>query len=216
LASAGSPDKRSAALDRLKQMAKAGNAAATQRIAAFEAGYDATKQTLAKSAWWMRGEGPQPAESTRWMEDGRLLAAIGDRPAMLDMAFALGHGRAVAQDRAAAVNIYMRIVARSEGADEASKRIRQSSVRGLLATLNAVVAQKDQAAARRVLPELESKAYAGAADIQYYLGLFSECVSEPADLDAALQWYRKSAADPAWKAVAERKAQLLGRWCPGS
>ena len=80
--------------------------------------------------------------------------------------------------------------------------------------LNAVVEEKDQEATRRLVSALESKAYSGAAYAQYYLGLMSECVTQPADLDAALEWYRKAAVDPAWKSTAERKVQLLGKWCP--
>ena len=34
-----------------------------------------------------------------------LLAQYGDRPAMLDIAFAMGHGRALKRDRAASVQI---------------------------------------------------------------------------------------------------------------
>jgi hypothetical protein len=65
-----------------------------------------------------------------------------------------------------------------------------------------------------VLPALQANADLGAAGMKYYLGLFSECVHRPADLPAAREWYRKAAADPAWKAIAERKAELLGKWCP--
>ena len=43
----------------------------------------------------------------------------------------------------------------------------------------------------------------------------AECVARPPDLDVALQWYKYAAANPAWKATAERKAELLGQWCPG-
>ena len=92
--------------------------------------------------------------------------------------------------------------------------MRQSAGRGLSAVLNAIVEQKDTAAAERLKPVLEPRATAGAADVQYYLGLMSECVAQPADLDTAQQWYAKSAADPVWKATAERKAELLGKWCP--
>ena len=80
--------------------------------------------------------------------------------------------------------------------------------------LDNIVLHKDQYAAKRLLPALESKAGSGAADMQSYLGLLSECVARPANLDAARQWYRKAAADPAWKRAAERKARLLGRGCP--
>jgi TPR repeat protein len=148
------------------------------------------------------------------MENGELLAENGDRPAMLDLAFASGYGRALKQDRATSVETYLKVIARSDGGDEMSKRIRQSAVRGLAAMLNIIVEQKDQDAAQRLLPALESKADSGAADMQYYLGLLSECVTRPANLGAARQWYRKAATDPAWKRMAENKARLLGRWCP--
>jgi TPR repeat protein len=201
-------------LRRLIWMAKAGNTFAAQRVAAFENQYDEIKQTVAKSAWWARGEGTQPEEAARWMENGALLAQNGDRPAMLDLAFAMGHGRALKQDRVSSVETYLKVITRSDGGDEISTRVRQSAVRGLAAMLNIIVAQKDQDAAQRLLPALESKADSGAADIQYYLGLLSECVTRPANLDAARQWYRKAAADPAWKRTVENKARLLGRWCP--
>ena len=81
--------------------------------------------------------------------------------------------------------------------------------------LNIIVEQKDRDAAKRLLPALESKADSGAADLQYYLGLMNECVTLPANLDAARQWYRKAGADPAWKGTADHKARRLGRWCPG-
>ena len=80
--------------------------------------------------------------------------------------------------------------------------------------LDIIVEQKDQDAAKRLLPALKSRADSGAADMQYYLGLLSECVTRPANLDAARQWYRKAAADPAWKRTADHKARLLGKWCP--
>ena len=176
--------------------------------------YDEVKQTVAKSVWWVRGQGPQPEEAARWMENGELLAENGDRPAMLDLAFAMGHGRALKQDRVTSVETYLKVIAHSDGGDEISTRIRQSAVRGLAAMLNIIVEQKDQDAAKRLLPALESKADSGAADMQYYLGLLSECVTRPANLDAARQWYRKAAADPAWKRTADHKARLLGRWCP--
>jgi hypothetical protein len=214
LAPSGPRARRSRALGRLIWMAKAGNTFAAQRVAAFEQNYDAVKQTLANSVWWVRGQGPQPEEAARWMENGELLAENGDRPAMLDLAFAIGYGRALRQDRVASVETYLQVIARSDGSDEISTRIRQSAVRGFAAMLNVIVEQKDQDAATRLLPALESKADSGAADMQYYLGLLSECVTRPANLDAARQWYRKAAADPAWKRTVENKARLLGRWCP--
>ena len=206
--------ERSRAFDQLRDSSKAGNTAAAKAITAFETRYDEVKQTVAKSAWWTKGEGDEPAGAARWMEDQRMLADHGDRPALLDFAFATGYGRALAQDRAAAVATYLKVIDRSENGDEASKRVRQSAGRGLSATLNAIVEQNDAPAAERLQPVLEPRANAGAADIQYYLGLMSECVAQPADLEGALQWYRRSASDPAWKATAERKAQLLGKWCP--
>jgi TPR repeat protein len=214
LASSGPGATRSRALGRLIWMAKAGSTRAAQRVAAFENEYDEVKQTVAKSIWWVRGHGPQPAEAARWMENGALLAQNGDRPAMLDLAFAVGHGRALKQDRVTSVETYLEVIARSDGGDEMSTRIRQSAVRGLTAMLNIIVEQKDQAAAKRLLPALESKADSGAAVTQYYLGLLHECVARPANLAAARQWYRKAAADPAWSRTADHKARLLGRWCP--
>ncbi len=207
-------EERSRALAKLFELAKDGNAAAARRIAAFETRYDTVKQVVAKSAWWARGQGAQPPQAARWMDDQRLLAERGDRPAMLDFAFATAYGRSWALDRGAAVETYMRVIAKSEGDDEASKRVRLAAGRGLSAALNAIVEQKDAAAAKRVKPGLETRADSGAADAQYYLGLISECVAQPADLDTAQAWYRRSAADPAWKATAERKGQLLGKWCP--
>lgn len=214
LASSGPQARRSRALSRLVWMAKAGNAFAVQRVAEFEKNYDDVKQTVAKSVWWVRGQGPQPEEAARWMANGGLLAENGDRPAMLDLAFALGRGRALRQDRVAAVETYLKVIALSDGGDAVSARIRQSAVRGLAAMLNIIVEQRDQDAAKRLLPALESRADSGAADVQYYLGLLSECVTRPANLDSALQWYRKAAADPAWKRTAEHKARLLGNGCP--
>ena len=109
---------------------------------------------------------------------------------------------------------YLKVIARSDGGDESSTRIRRTAVRGLAAMLNIIVEQRDQDAAKRLLPALESKADSGAAEMQYYLGLLSECVTRPANLVAARQWYRKAAADAAWKPTAERKARLLGKWGP--
>jgi TPR repeat protein len=149
------------------------------------------------------------------MEDGELLAKIGDRPAMLDLAFALGHGRGEKQDRLASVETYLKVIERSSGGDQVSARIRQAAVRGLASLLNTVVEQKDHDAARRVLPAIRAKADAGAADLQYFSGLLSECAVDPADLAAARQWYRKSASDPGWRQIAAQKARTLGRWCPG-
>jgi TPR repeat protein len=214
LASSGPQATRSRALGRLIWMAKAGNNFAAQRVTAFEKNYDEVKQTVAKSVWWVRGQGPQPEEAARWMENGELLAEHGDRPAMLDRAFAMGHGRALKQDRVISVETYLKVIARSDGGDEIATRIRRSAHRGLAAMLNIIVEQKDQDAATRVLPELESKADSGAADMQYYSGLLSECVARPANLDAARRWYRKAAADPAWKRMAERNARSLGKGCP--
>jgi serine/threonine protein kinase len=214
LASSGPKARRSRALGRLIWMANAGNTVAAQRVAAFEKHYDEVKQTVAKTVWWVRGQGSQPEEAARWMEDGELLAESGDRPAMLDLAFARGYGRGLKQDRVTSVESYLKVIAHSDGGDEVSTKIRQSAVRGLAAMLNIIVEQKDQDAAKRLLPALESKADSGAADMQYYLGLLSECVTRPANLDAARQWYRKAAADPAWKRTADHKARLLGRWCP--
>ena len=108
------------------------------------------------------------------------------------------------------------VIGLSEGGDELSTRIRRASVHGLAAVLNAIVEQKDQDAAQRLLPTVESMASSGAAAMQYYSGLLRECVIRPANLDAARQWYRKAAADPEWKRSADDKTRLLGRWCPGS
>jgi TPR repeat protein len=215
LASSDVRAKRSRALGRLVWMAKAGGSSAAQRVAAFEKEYDGTKKTLAQSEWWVRGQGSQPEAAARWLENGGLLAENGDRPAMLDLAFALGHGRALQQDRVAAVETYLKVIAHADGGDETSTRIRQAADRGLAAMLNTVVEQKDQDATLRLLPWVEAKAGSGAADMEYYAGLLRECVTRPANLDAARQWYRMAAADPAWKRTADNKARLLGRWCPG-
>jgi TPR repeat protein len=125
----------------------------------------------------------------------------------------MGYGRASKQDRAAAVEAYLTVMTRADGSDETATRIRQSAVRGLLAVLDAIVEERDQDAVRRVLPALESKS--GAAGVQYYLGLMHECVAQPANLEAARQWYRKAAADPAWRRTADDKARVVGAWCPG-
>jgi TPR repeat protein len=216
LASSGAQATRSRALGRLIWMAKAGNEFAGQRVTAFEKSYDEAKQTVAKSVWWVRGQGSQPEDAARWVENGRILAEYGDRPAMLDLAFAMGHGRLLKLDRVTSVETYLKVIAHSDGGDEISTRIRQSAVRGLAAMLNIIVEQKDQDGAKRLLPVLESKAESGAADLQYYSGLLHECVTRPANLEAARQWYRKAAADLAWKSTADQKARLLGKWCPGS
>jgi hypothetical protein len=214
LASAKTHAEKARAFGRLLELAKHGNDEAAKRVSAFETHYDEVKQTVAKSEWWAKGHGSRPEGAARWMEDGRILAEFGDRPAVLDLAFATGYGRSVAQDRAMAAELYLKVIDRSEGKDEASKRVRLSADRGLSATLNAIVEQKDAAAATRLRPGLEARAAAGSAGVQYYLGLISECVAEPADLEAARQLYAQSAGDPAWKAIAERKSELLGRWCP--
>ncbi len=132
---------------------------------------------------------------------------------MLDVAFALAHGRALARDRVASARIYLGVLGRTS-ADEGSARIRQVAARGLGSLLNTIVEQKDEAAARGVLPLLQPGADAGAADLQYYSGLLSECALQPADLKAARAWYDRAAADSGWKRTAEEKARLLGRWCP--
>jgi len=214
LASAGTSAARSRAINRLIWMARAGDPAAEQRIAAFEKSYDDVKQTVARSVWWSRGEGPRPEAAAHWMENGELLAKIGDRPAMLDVAFALAHGRGDRQDRLASVETYLTVIERSSAGDEASARIRQAAVRGLASLLNTIVEQKDQAAAWRVLPAIRARADAGAADLQYFSGLLNECVLQPADFAAARQWYRKAASDPGWKRIAVQKDRTLGRWCP--
>jgi len=214
LASSGALTARLRAMNRLAWMARAGDPAAEQRIAAFEKSYDDVKHAVARSAWWSRGEGPRPEGATRWMEDGELLAKIGDRPAMLDLAFALGHGRGEKQDRLASAEIYLKVIERSSGGDQASARIRQAAVRGLASLLNTIVEQKDQDAARLVLPAIQARAGAGAADLQYFSGLLSECALNPADFAAARQWYRKSASDPGWRRIALQKDRTLGRWCP--
>jgi hypothetical protein len=205
---------RAHALARLKLMAAAGNTAALQRIAAFEKSYDETKQKIAASAWWAAGEGAPPEEAVRWIESGAILADGGDRPAMLDQAFAEGHGRVLKQDRAAAVQMYLKVLARAQGGDEVSARIRLAAGHGLAATLNAVIEQKDAPAASTLQPQLEAKADAGAADMQYYVGLIDECVDQPANLSAARRRYLQAAADPGWKNIAEKKLGLIGRWCP--
>jgi TPR repeat protein len=134
---------------------------------------------------------------------------------MLDRAFAMGYGRTLEQDRAAAVETYLKVIARAPGDDETATRIRQSALRGLLAMLDAIVERKDHEAGRRVMPALESGA-STAAGIQYYLGLMNECVAQPANLEAARQWYRKAAADAAWKQTADDKLRVIGAWCPAA
>ena len=213
LASA-SRENRSRALGRLIWMAKAGNGSASQRVASFEKGYDTAKATYAKSAWWVRGEGTPPTEAIAWVSNGELLAEHGDRPAMLDQAFALGHGRGVKQDRARAVETYLKAMSQSTGEDALSLRIRHSAARGLTVMLNQIVEQKDLDAAVRLVPALRSNADRGAAGMQYYLGLFNECVAQPANLEAAREWYGKAVSDPEWRGTVERKARLLGKWCP--
>jgi hypothetical protein len=205
---------RARAWNRLKWMAGAGVGVAATRVAAFEKSYDETKQKIAASPWWVQGAGAPPDDAARWLENGSILAASGDRPAMLDQAYAEGYGRALALDRATAVESYLKVIARAEAGDEISGRIRLAAGHGLAAMLNAVVEQKDQSAAKTLQPVLESKANAGAADMQYYLGLFDECVTRPANLAAAKYWYQRSEADPAWKPTAEKKLALIGRWCP--
>jgi len=213
LASADLPE-RSRALSRLMDLARAGNQPAAKRIDVFENRYDEVKQTVAKSTWWSKGQGDQPQEAARWIDDGQILALHGDRPAMLDVAFAIGYGRALPQDRAAAVGAYLRVIDRSGGEDETSMRLRSTAGRGLSAMLNSIVEQQDAPAASKLRATLEARAATGAADIQYYLGLMAECVATPPDLNVAMSRYRFAAADPAWKATAERKAELLGQWCP--
>jgi hypothetical protein len=123
-------------------------------------------------------------------------------------------GRALKRDRAASVQTYLDVIGRST--DESSARIRHAAQRGLGSLLNTIAAQQDNEAARRALPLLRPGADAGAADLQYYSGLLSECALQPADLEAAQGWYAKAAADSGWKRAAEDKARLLGRWCPRS
>jgi TPR repeat protein len=194
--------------------AQGGSRTAAQRIEAFEKAYDETKATIVKSAWWLRGEGARPQEAPRWIEDGLILAAGGDRPAMLDQAYATGHGRGLEQDRAQSVRLYRQVIERSSDEAGFSKTLRASAVRGLSAMLNAVVSRKDHVAALGLQSQMEATANAGAADMQYYLGLFSECVADPPDFSVARQWYRKAAINVAWKNPAERKLALLGKWCP--
>lgn len=207
---------RSRALRRLGWLAQAGDQSAVNRIAAFERSYDELKQTIALSAWWSRGQGAQPEAAARWVENGALLAEAGDRPAMLDVAFAMGHGRVFQQDRIASTRTYLNIIEHSTGGDAASLRIRQAALRGLATLFNTIVEQQDEQSARGILPLLREKADAGAADFQYYSGLLSECALRPADLAAARQWYGKAVADPFWKSAAEQKARVLGSWCPRS
>ena len=214
LESSGERAARSRAMRRLVWMARAGDPAAEQRVAAFEKSYDDVKQSVARTAWWSRGEEPLPETAARWMENGKLLAEIGDRPAMLDVAFALAQGRGSTQDRRAAADTYLKVIERSSDGGEVSARIRQAAVRGLASLLNTIVEQKDEEAARQVLPAIRARADAGAADLQYFSGLLSECALAPADLAAALQWYRKAMSDPGWKRIAQQKARVLGRWCP--
>jgi len=214
LFSAASREAKAEALGHLLSLAKAGDKTAAQRVAEFEKNYDDVKQAIAKSAWWARGNGAQPDAAARWLESAALLAQYGDRPAMLDIAFAMGHGRALKRDRAASVQTYLSVIERTSGADESSARIRKAALRGLGSLLNTIAAQQDDEAARQVLPLLQPRADGGAADLQYYSGLLSECALQPADLEAAQKWYARAAADSGWKRAAEDKARLLGRWCP--
>jgi serine/threonine protein kinase len=214
LNAAGNGSIHAFAYRRLQWLAGHGSAAAAERVAAFEKSYDQIKQSVATSIWWTRGQGTPPAEAARWMESGAVLAASGDRPAMLDQAFAYGYGRAVEQNRALSVQTYLNVIARAQGSDQASARIRTVASHGLAVMLNQVVAQKDIAAAKALQPVLGPRAAGGAADMQYYLGLFSECVLMPHDLASARQWYRQASADAAWKSAAYRKLASLGKSCP--
>jgi hypothetical protein len=211
---AGQP-VRAKALRRLQYMAKAGNVAARKRVAAFEQGYDTAKQQVAVTQWWLHGSGEPPAAAPRWLADGELLAQGGDRPAMLDRAFAKGHGRAVPADRASSIETYLEVMARSTAGDAQSQRIHQSAARGLAAMLDVIVRQKDVDAADRLRERLAAQAM-GSPDLEYYLGLISECVARPADLDAARQWFQRAAEDPAWKGAAEDKSRHLGQGCPAA
>jgi hypothetical protein len=105
-------------------------------------------------------------------------------------------------------------MAQSAGEDAFSLRIRQAAARGLTVILNRIVEQKDLDAAVRLVPRLRSNADAGAAGMQYYLGLFNECVAQPANLEAAREWYGKALSDPEWRGTVEKKARSLGKWCP--
>jgi TPR repeat protein len=214
LAAGASQAARARAMNRLQWMARAGDGAAAQRIAAFEKNYDSVKQSVARTEWWSLGRGERPEAAVRWMEDGALLARHGDRPAMLDLAFALGHGRGEQRDRLAALETYLKVIDRSPEDDPGSAKIRRAALRGLGSLLNSIVEQKDEAAARSVLPVLQARAEAGASDLQYFSGLISECALNPADLAAAGEWYRKAAAASDWKLVAEQKTATLGKWCP--
>ena len=215
LASATSRSARARAMNRLVWMTRAGDGAAARQVASFEKGYDSVKQAVARSEWWSRGRGERPDAAVRWMEDGELLAQHGDRPAMLDVAYALGHGRSAKRDRLASLEAYLKVIDRSSEDDPSSARIRRAAVRGLGSLLNSIVEQKDEVAARSVLPVLEPRAAGGAADLQYFAGLINECALNPANLSAARAWYRKAAAAPDWKELADRKDGTLGRWCPG-
>jgi TPR repeat protein len=216
LASASSRPARTRAMNRLVWMTRAGDNSAALRLASFEKGYDGVKQSVARSEWWSLGRGERPGEAARWMEDGELLAQHGDRPAMLDMAFALAHGRGAKRDRLAVLQVYLKVIDRSPQDDASSAQIRRAAVRGLASLLNSIVEQKDEAAARSVLPVLEPRAEDGAADLQYFSGLINECALNPADLAAARAWYRKAAAASDWKLLAQGKEGTLGKWCPPS
>lgn len=207
---------RTQAYRRLQWMGAQGAPAAAEAIAAFEAAYDDAKKTIAVSSWWLRGADAMPTATARWMEDGAVLAAAGDRPAMLDQAYAAAYGRDVTRDSAAAVRLYLAVIARAGGADAASTRIRLAAAHGLAAVLNRVVEQKDAAAAQALQPVLQPLATGGAADMRFYLGLFSECVLSPRNLAAARNYYRQAAADPAWKPSAAKRLAQLGRSCPAS
>ena len=214
LFSEGSADARLRALSRLRIAESAGERTAADAISAFEKAYDEVKPRIVSSTWWLRGDGTSPNDAGRWIEKGRVLAASGDRPAKLDQAFALRHGWALGQDRAKSVELYLQVIDSSKAADPFSTKLREAAVRGLVATLNAIVRQKDEAAVVKLQHLIEPRAGAGASDMQYYLGLFSECVRRPANLDRARTWYLQAAADAAWKGTAERKLRALGKWCP--
>src|SRR4029079_11614119 len=98
------------AFKRLRMARMSGHQAAAQVIAAFESSYDAIKKDVVASTWWLRGEGTPSTHAKTWIENGFVLAAAGDRPAKLDQAFALAYGRALKQDRAKSVQLYLQVI----------------------------------------------------------------------------------------------------------
>jgi hypothetical protein len=208
-----SRETRARALGRLLWMAKAGSGSAAQHVAAFEKTYDASKAGLRKIGVVAARRRPAASASGRldrkrrasrraWRPAGHARRGVRVRPRSRAQAGPGARSGDVSQGDGA-----VRGRGRVLAAHPADRRAR------LTAMLNRIVEQKDVAAAVRLVPALRSNADAGAAGMQYYLGLFNECVAQPANLDAAREWYGKAVVDPEWKGTVERKAKLLGKWC---